>query len=690
MFDFLNGIFLYGLAGVSLPFLIHFFARPKFQVVRFSSVAFLKRILQESAKRFRLQRSFLLFLRTLAVLFLVLGFAQPVWRGPSKQAFSMSPGHSMVFLDASASMQRQGVWEKAQERAKEVLEQISSKSQIHFWRMGVSSHGTTGTKEALVHEIQTCPLSNQRGHVLHSLQQGISFLEKAGAFSPELFLISDFQRTDFSTDGKGLFENRLKQWKGILYAIPVVGDQANLAIEDAGLEWLPGASGYSLRVFAKLRNWDKEEREILIRFFINSRAVAQKTLLIKPKEVIFETMPLTLMERGYLEGKVELESNSDAFLLDNTRFFCGFVPERIRILLVGHDVSDVNPYRWALEESQGPDSLFQIQIRTGTYPWLSLLDEADIFILSNYDALSSEEAKAIRRFLEKGKSVWLVLGDAVKLDSYNQGLFLPCWGDSLHLSLKPLDSNMYLTLGHVDLEDPFLQGVFQSTVRRIPSPHFFRTVEFHGDSFRPIFRLSNGDPLLAEFSYGEGALLVLGTGLEKNWSNLAYTNFFPPWVYRTIHYLSQARYKKAGSGLVGDPLTLLLPVSVVQPRIEVTLPSGEKETLVPEFQEGRPVVRFFSTERPGIYRFYEHDKPFATWAINVDPKESDFRSISQDTFSTFFPNARVLWVDPKRAIAEYRLGTSLWKFFFILALGALVAESFLSQWREKNKNFTRR
>lgn len=689
MFDFLNPLFLFGLAGVSLPLLIHLFARPKFQVVHFSSISFLKRILEERAKRFRFQRSLFLFLRTMAILFLVLGFTQPVWQGPGANAFRRSSGHSMLFLDASASMQREGVWEKAQERAKEVLDQIPSKSKIHFWGIGLRAKRKTGTKESLLHEIETYSFSHQRGNVLASLSQGISFLEQAGASYSEIFLISDFQHTGFSPEGS--VEKRLKQWRGIIYAIPVLGDPTNLAVEDAGLEILPGTRGSSFRIFAKIRNWsEKEQKEILIRFFINERAVAQKTVVIKPGERILETIPVAIVEKGYIEGKVELES--DAFPLDNTHFFCGFIPERIRILLVGHDMSDVQPYQWVVENSHTSDSLFQIQSRTFGHPWSSLLGETDILILSNYDALSPEEANAIRRFLEKGKSVWLVLGNAVKLDSYNQHLFVPCWGDSLHFSSKRGGSNTYFTLGYVDLKDPFLQGVFETTVKRIPSPHFFRIAQLHGDSFRSIFRLSNGDPLLSEFAYGEGTLLVLDTGLEKDWSDLAYSNFFPPLVYRTIQYLSQSRYKKTGSALVGEPLVFSFPVSrfPFQQPIWVTLPSGEKEMLAPEFRQGEVVLHFLSTEKPGVYRFYARDTLLAIRAVNLDPKESDFRLISRETFSTFFPKARVIWVDPDVSIASRQRGVMLWKSFFVLVLCFLVAESFLSQWKEKTQNSTRR
>lgn len=689
MLNFLNSIFLYGLIGVSLPWIIHFLARPKFQVVHFSSISFLKRILEERGRHFRFHRSFLLFLRTMVVLFLVLGFTQPVWRGPGARAFPVSPHHSMLFLDASASMQREGVWEKAKERGKEALEQISSKSEIHFWRIGFAANERTGTKETLLHEIETCPVSTQRGDVLSFLHQGISFLQKTGTSYSELFLISDFQSTGFCSNEKALLKNSLKQWKGILYAIPVLGEKANLTIEDAGLELLPPTTGHSFRVFAKIRNWEeKEKKDILIRFFINGRAVAQKTISIKPNGVVFETIPVTVLERGYIEGKVELES--DAFSIDNTRYFCGFIPQCIRILLVGHEVSDVNPYRWVLEDSQSPDSLFRLQIHTTGHSWLSLLDEVDILILSNGEELSSEQAKGIRHFLEKGKSVWFVLGNAVKLASYNEELFRPCWGDSLSLPVTRFGSTMYFTLGHVDFNDPFLQGVFRATVKKLPSPHFFRTAQFHGNSFRSILRLSNGEPLLAEFSLGEGILLVLGTGLEKDWSDLAYSNFFPPLVYRTIQYLLQFRYQRTGSGLVGEPITLSLPRSIVHPRIMVTLPSGEKEALVPEFREGRLDIRFSSTEKPGIYRFYEGEKPFAIWTVNIDPKESDFRPISRDTLSSCFPNAQMIWVDPEVSIASRRIGIPLWNFFFVMVLSLLMVESFFFRWEDKTNNTKRR
>src|SRR5215831_21070451 len=101
--NFLNPLFLFGLAAAAIPVLIHLFTRRKPREVRFPSLDFLTEVNQSEIRRLRLKQWLLLLLRTLAVAALALAMSRPALRG------STAPGGRasttvIVLLDQSGSM----------------------------------------------------------------------------------------------------------------------------------------------------------------------------------------------------------------------------------------------------------------------------------------------------------------------------------------------------------------------------------------------------------------------------------------------------------------------------------------------------------------------------------------------------------------------------------------------------------
>src|ERR1700733_1841241 len=106
--NFLNPLFLFGLAASSLPVLFHLFAKKRSRRVEFSSLRFLQKLEKTSMRAVKIRQLLLLIIRTLLVTAIVLAFARPALRGYLGSFFGSSHANtSMVFLlDNSASMSR--------------------------------------------------------------------------------------------------------------------------------------------------------------------------------------------------------------------------------------------------------------------------------------------------------------------------------------------------------------------------------------------------------------------------------------------------------------------------------------------------------------------------------------------------------------------------------------------------------
>src|SRR5579863_9625969 len=125
---FLYPVFLFALAALAIPLLIHLFNFRRYQKVYFSNVQFLKEVQEQQSSRRNLKERLILASRMLALLFLVLAFARPYI--PGKNAANSGKQQAVsIFVDNSYSMQtlnKEGtLLDEAKRRAKEIASAYS-------------------------------------------------------------------------------------------------------------------------------------------------------------------------------------------------------------------------------------------------------------------------------------------------------------------------------------------------------------------------------------------------------------------------------------------------------------------------------------------------------------------------------------------------------------------------------------
>ena len=127
---FVHPLFLWALAVVAVPIIIHLFNFRKYKKVYFTNVKFLRELQQESKSKSRLKELLILAARCLSLAALVLAFCQPF--SPNKNNAIKQAGATALslYVDNSFSMQmveKQGpLFEIAKTRAKEVVKAYSN------------------------------------------------------------------------------------------------------------------------------------------------------------------------------------------------------------------------------------------------------------------------------------------------------------------------------------------------------------------------------------------------------------------------------------------------------------------------------------------------------------------------------------------------------------------------------------
>ena len=104
MIHFLVPQFLFALAALAIPIIIHLFNFRRFKKVFFTNVRFLKELKEETTNKSKLKHLLVLASRLLAIAFLVFAFAQPVLPQNDKQLLKAENAVS-IYIDNSFTME---------------------------------------------------------------------------------------------------------------------------------------------------------------------------------------------------------------------------------------------------------------------------------------------------------------------------------------------------------------------------------------------------------------------------------------------------------------------------------------------------------------------------------------------------------------------------------------------------------
>ncbi len=105
--QFVYPAFLFALAAIVIPIIIHLFHFRRYKKIIFSDLRFLKEVQEQNKSKQKLKDLLVLLARILAIIFLVLAFAQPFI--PAQHS-SMIKGQKAIsiFIDNSFSMNNEG------------------------------------------------------------------------------------------------------------------------------------------------------------------------------------------------------------------------------------------------------------------------------------------------------------------------------------------------------------------------------------------------------------------------------------------------------------------------------------------------------------------------------------------------------------------------------------------------------
>lgn len=657
---FLYPTFLWALAALSIPIIIHLFNFRKTTRIFFSNTRFLKQIKEATTAKRKLKHYLILASRLLFLLFLVLAFSQPVI--PAAEQLGNNR-NIILYLDNSQSMSAQlddrtrGL-DAGVSFARSIVDVFPPDTRYKLITNDFSPFSNTfKTKPEMIDlltQIRLSPVSR----TLQEIQDRI--LQDRETRNREIFWISDLQK---STLGQ---VNTMADSTTRLHLVPILFDeQSNVFVDSAYLENPFSTGGGKNVLHVRLRNDGKKEApQLNLKLTMNNVQAATTTVRIPAGGITEAPFDLTDVS-GLREARISF--NDFPVTFDNEFYVALNFTTKVNVL----EIKNSND-RTVVEKVFGNQEIFTFSsYPIGNFNY-SLLAQADLVVVNGLNALDVSLTSAIRSYISNYGTVLIVPGNKPDVENLKTVLQLP--------TLRVAESKSQTELGRPDFSNPFFENVFEEKSVSLSMPKASKILDW-GNDRTAILQFKNDQPFLSRFSQ-VGQLYLLSCALDPGLTDFANHALFVPVMYRIA-----ASGKKEDHKPYYTLHDSFIKLHVDSLRGEEPLKWVGAEEVVPGQRRVNDDVIFdipkFSISK-GFYKVVMQQDTVNLLAFNLDKAESLMAQYTGDELKGMLgngDNVTIFKVGSTDAfsneIKERYLGKPLWKYALVVAISFLLAEVLL-------------
>lgn len=668
--SFLFPSFLWALAALSIPVLIHLFNFQRPKKVFFTNVKFLRDVKETTTSKLKLKHFLVLLARLAFITFLVLAFAQPFIHGKNPTIGSDS-GSNFLYLDNSLSMEN----EVANERALDVgIKALSGLGQLfssdaNYLLLTNDFEGKDQffrNKEKLeerLTEISFSGLSRSADAVLKR-QQSVSdrFRNKKG----NVFWFSDFQKTQMGDLDKISFDS-----SSSFFLIPVQNQSlSNVFIDSVWISEPVVRLGEKNNIEVLLSNTGENDISGLpVKFFLDDVLVGTASTDLKAGSSSKTSFSFQVSEKTAKRGVIRIEDQPVRF--DNEYYFIINPASVINIYHIFEGADNSVNKLYSNEEAFNVSS-----VPSGQVDYTALTSN-HLLVLENINNISGALEEAIGKHVKKGGSVVIFPG----AEHSNLLKFLSSLTGSIVNEANADTSQYGISIATPDFKDPFFQDFFDREEKNLNMPEASPVIHWNSRG-RTLLSLKNGKPFLGEFNIGAGKVYLFSTPVRS-----AYTNFLRHSLFVPVMYKIAFNSYSAGERLAFNLDESVIAVNIPDPEGEEIFSfKSEEFSVIPSqrIQNRRLIIEVPADKlKPGFYNV-SSDKNGKLVAFNYGKKESQMQFYSSDELKTLFKENKNVTVydveDSEEFFSEFKndnIGIALWKYCLILALLFLLTEIFL-------------
>lgn len=736
---FLAWGFLFAALAAAIPVVLHMINRQRAKDLPFPTLRFLRISVQKTKRRKRIHDLLLMLIRALVLILVALGLADARLTTLKSLLGGGAQSAVAIILDNSASMgmtdPERPRFETATNAVQQILDELQSGDQVALFPTcgeplpDQDELDATQTKvQQVLAQCRQRGVTYERADLAAKLRQARKLLAGSKASHKQIYVISDFQPVSWEAwkkEAESAAENEedagLDREEIEARQIPVIcvdcdrRPRPNVAVQNVTFEAPVPVVGVPIKIRAEVLNTSVLDQKRRVELVVDDRTEDISPLLsLKEHGRAAHEFHYTPTRAGVHRCEVRL-AGDDGSKYDDRRFFNIQADREIPVAIVKPARHEI-PYleeSFYLEQALAPAKSGAWALRTTALTAGDLatepLDTFKVIFLVNLPAPSAEVAEKLRTFAEQGGNLVWIAGDAVNPDQYN-AMNQAAGGNLLPAPLVDIRAPgpqakhdswriNYLNKGHRALTPLVEQPeVYRSVLA-------YKHVRFDVPAGKPddvqsgaapwvLIRLEQhagddqSEPLLVQRNLGQGRVLMLGTSVHVDWSNLSRKNLFKPLMARLIFYLAGTEFARHDL-LAGAPLVLELEGEPQPVRVEIRPPGGGRIGLDTEPGKKGQVLRYEKTNKIGNYLLSLPNAAKPTefaYSVNLDPAEAVPSTGSAETRRTeieksLSPTPVVFAEDPDDLSGTFewlRKGTSLWKFFLGAVLIALVFETLIS------------
>lgn len=673
--SFLYPFYLWALAGISIPFIIHLFSKKKGKPVLFPSVRFIKTARSMTGRRRKIEEIILLALRTLLLFSLLLILPGPVLKksSPFSQegfiVFLVDDSFSMNTLDGSSSPSQ-----TYKDILTEALSFIRKPARISLVYLSGESYPFTHNYSEIASIIRGKDISHQTGNLSLSVEKALKSLEKERGEKTICFF-TDLQKKTWENFSLPGFSK-----KKIRFLIFDIGQTETENIGFKRMYLIPGKS----EMTAEVQNWG--EKEVAAEIIINGDGwQREKTAVLKggSLQILRVDIPET---SGRIKGHI---SNRDILDTDNSYYFSIAKGAGEKVLLIGENTDEVFYLKKALKVGAGGKTDL-VHITAGGVDDIFPEAYASVFI-SGSGRIPDGFSKKMYRYARDGGNIVYFPGSRVVSAGFNQDWQVAEKEDTFLMPARLKSINTFKStsgIGDISTFHPLfspLQGMYFEYTRTIIFKQIFTFGDISGDI---LMKTSDNRPLLIEKKIGKGSIFLFGFPTDDRWTNIHFKPFFPVLINNILNHFSG---KEADIVTVGEEVRMKVPYGV--DKVYLSSPDGEKTELQ---RDSSDEAVFFVPDSPGfwIMEFRKNaEKLEKIISVNVDSREGDLKKIEVNEIAKKMGGADITVVK-KAKIKEFlsrrkktrEISYGLLNAALILLLVEIALSSFLRNKRQGLNN----
>lgn len=651
--SFVYPSFLWALTALTIPIIIHLFNFRKTTRIYFSNTKLLRQVKQETTQKRKLKQYLVLASRLLALLFLVLAFAQPFL--PAAEQLS-SGKNKIIYLDNSQSMtmpveDKFRSFDAATTFVQEITDVFPPDTRYQLitndFAPFSNSYKTKSEVLDLLAQLRLSPITRSAPEITNRMQ----------TYTDEVFWISDFQK---STWGNDQFQfDTVRQW----HLVPVEATStSNVYVDSLWLENPFVVGGEKNTIHVKLQNDGPRRLEGLnVQLSINGTIQATAAATLDPGSGNDVSFDISTGLSGLNSGVISFNDFPGTF--DNEFFFALNFSRPLRVMEIKQETGAS-----FIERVFGNKQLFEFKSYPASNVDYNQITQSDIVVVNGLDRIDPALGASLASYRSTSGTILFIPGTKPDINSYSAMLSLP--------NLKWQAGDVMEELDKPDYNNPLFENIFEERSAQLSMPRARKQLDW-GQDRSAILKFRNGLPFLSQY----GHLFLVASPLDKNSTDFYQHALFVPVMYRIAasgrknesqlyYYLTESIVTIRADSVYGEE-----PVRLVGQQELIPAQRKDVDKVIMELPK-------FSMNAGFYYAMFRKDT-LDQVAFNLTRDESRLERFSPSELTERFGNKMVSVFTPGYTaslagdIKERYLGTPLWKQALILSLLFLLAEVLL-------------